>query len=179
MEIQPTEAKGDAAAGDAATEDPSIEEAKLEDFIPDIEQFFEPAKEQASTKDSAVFRREPTMAPGEMSDSGGRQVNPETSPDSALEGEGRIQVQSLYNLELAIYTVSGHRYRATLDFKDRVNSGRMSYDRAIQTLEKVENDVRHRTFQRPISYMEEKEEGPVEFIFNPANIECLSVTRHP
>lgn len=87
-------------------------------------------------------------------------------------------IQKLYNLELVIYTVSGHKYSARLNFKDDVEQGKMDHDRALKLLNKVESDLRNRTFQRPITYSEGKGNGPsVEYIFNPDNVECVSIIR--
>lgn len=96
-------------------------------------------------------------------------------------GQGRessFKVSRLYNLELVIYTVSGHKYTARLGFKDDVKTGRLDQEEAIRMLERVENDLRRKTFQRPITYTDAKGgDATVEYIFNPSNVECVSIVR--
>ncbi len=89
-----------------------------------------------------------------------------------------VPADKVYNIELIIYTVSGHKYSARLNFKDDVARGALSEEDAKTLIAKTENDLKNRTFQRPITYSEKKGAGAaVEYIFNPDNVECITITR--
>jgi len=84
----------------------------------------------------------------------------------------------VYDLEMTIYTVSGHKYTASLNFKEQVHQGKLNAQEAMSLLEKVESDLKNRTFQRPINYSDfNSETGGIEYFFNPANVECIGIVR--
>lgn len=87
-------------------------------------------------------------------------------------------VDRIYNLELIIYTASGQKFSARLNFLDRVNNGDITEADARVALEGVENDFKYRTFRRPITYLEDRgDRGVHEFVFNPANVVCVNLIR--
>lgn len=117
-----------------------------------------------------------------------RDMNPPpASPPQEEMGEGEGDVLSsepvdqtlpVYDLELVIYTVSGHKYSARLNFKSDVEKNRMTVEKAREMIQKVEHDIRNRTFQRPITYSDTGSGGAtVEYIFNPENVECVGIVR--
>lgn len=88
------------------------------------------------------------------------------------------QVEKIYNLELIIYTTSGQKFSARLNFLDRVRSGDMTETDARIALEGVENDFKYKTFRRPITYVENRgSKGIHEYVFNSANVVCVNLIR--
>ncbi len=87
-------------------------------------------------------------------------------------------VTRLYNMEIIIHTVSNQRYYAKMNLKDKFKNGELDEKSARAALQSVENDLKFRTFRRPITYIEtSKGEGESEFIFNPANVICINIIR--
>jgi hypothetical protein len=106
-------------------------------------------------------------------------IEEKISEDKPEEMPGPVLPEKLYNIELIIYTISGHKYSARMNFKDDAERGRIKTEDAKRMIARVENDLRNRTFQRPITYSENKGSGAaVEYIFNPENVECIAITRH-
>ncbi len=92
---------------------------------------------------------------------------------------GSFRVDRVYNLNLTIHTVSGQKFYAKMNYRDLVNSGKMTDNEAKKMLEQVENDIKYRTFRRPVTYTEKAGElESAEFIFNPRNIVAISLVRH-
>ena len=113
--------------------------------------------------------REAVIPPGSV-----KEKSANLSPGENPEPDGA----QIYNLELVIYTVSGHKYSARLNFRSDVESGRMVREDVLAMIQKVESDIRNRTFQRPITYSDTRGGGAtVEYIFTPENVECVGIVR--